>query len=109
MNDLSDDGLTLFGLTNLDDMIHNYKAIRIPESYNIGTAFVEDNKTCSAQTYKRLCDYIRMESVILMERIHCIFYEAFSNTDQRAETRILGVARDEYWDAIKDDPVIMYV
>ena len=109
MNDLSDDGLTLFGLTNWDNMIHNYESIRIPQSYNIGTAFVEDNKTCSAQTYKRLCDYIRMESVILMERIHCIFYEAFSNTDQRVETRILGVARDEYWDAIKDDPVIMYV
>jgi hypothetical protein len=48
----------------------------LPYCYKIGTGFVRSPSKAEASDYKRLCDYMRMEFVVLMERLHCIYIEA---------------------------------
>ena len=83
--------------------------IRLPLSYNIGTAFLEDPKTALGTTYSRLCGYFRTEMAVLMERMHCIYVDAFSQNDGRTRSSILGVQRKEYLDALRDDDLIPYL
>ena len=83
--------------------------IRLPLSYNIGTAFLEDPKTAPGTTYSRLCGYFRTEMAVLMERMHCIYVDAFSQNDGRTRSSILGVQRKEYLDALRDDDLIPYL
>ena len=43
----------------------------LPSQHGIGTAFVPNPNMATKLTYKRFCNYIRMEMVLLMERVHC--------------------------------------
>jgi hypothetical protein len=61
--------------------IQEKKPMVIPASYKIGTCFVKSPSKAKGADYKRLCDFMQMEFAILMERLHCIYIEAYSKRD----------------------------
>ena len=48
-------------------MVETRQAIKLPEAYGIGTAFVENPSACQGHQYTKLCHYIRCECAMLME------------------------------------------
>jgi hypothetical protein len=63
----------------------------LPPSYNIGKTFLADLNSEPKKFYSKLSILMRMEMVILMERIHCVYQEAFSAMDCRTRWWKLGV------------------
>jgi hypothetical protein len=61
------------------------------------------------QWYKKLRDYMRMEMVVLMERIHCIQIEAFSRHDNSSKWWALGVLRSNHFNLVKQDAGLGYI
>jgi hypothetical protein len=85
------------------DILRHRKFATIPDFYGIGTAFVRNPSTTEGQVYKNLCDYMRMEMLVLMERIHCIQVEAFSRRDNSTKWWALGVLRLNLFKLVKED------
>jgi hypothetical protein len=56
-----------------------------------------------------MCDYMRMEMVVLMERIHCIQIEAFSRRDNCSKWWELGVLRSDHFNLVKQDAGLGYI
>ena len=50
-----------------------------------------------------------MEMAVLMERMHCIYGDAFSPIEGYTKSRVLGVQRKEYFDALREDDLIPYL
>ena len=90
-------------------LIEAKQSIKIPHVFGLGKAFVSQPETTDAKVYKRFCDYMRMEMCLLMERIHCIYVEAFSRRNCRTMWWKLGVARERYRKAILQDKDMIYV
>ena len=59
--------------------------------------------------YSRLCGYFRMEMAVLMERMHCTYVDAFPPIDGHTKSRVLGLQRQEYFDALREDDLIPYL
>ena len=53
--------------------VRRHAPINIGNDIEIGKTFVENPQTTTGTQYTRICNYIRMELVMLMERLHCIF------------------------------------
>jgi hypothetical protein len=81
----------------------------LPARYKIGTAFVRYLKNATGKDYKQLCDYMRMEFVLLMERLHCIYIEAFSLRDCQTKWWVFGKPRSDYIDKLTQDPLVDYI
>jgi hypothetical protein len=83
--------------------------IVLPRCYRIGTCFVSDPQKTSKQAYKRLCTYMRTELVLLIERLHCIYIQAFSRRDCRTKWWKFGVIRNAHARAVREDPMFNYI
>ena len=90
-------------------LLKSRRPIVLPSSLNIGTAFMPDPTKAKGELYTRICQYIRMETVILMERLHCLYNEAFNAKDARTRWDIFGVPRPAYKQALKDDKDMEFV
>jgi hypothetical protein len=66
------------------------------------------SETCATE-YKRLCGYIRMELVLLIERLHCIYVKAFSMQDCRTKWWRFGKPWKDYVEKIEKDPLTPYI
>ena len=89
--------------------VANFEPIRLPESYSIGSGFARDPSTTTDATYTRICAYLRMEMAILMERLHCIYHNAFYDQDSVTDSSVLGVLRKEYIERITHDQDMVHV
>ena len=66
---------------------------------NVGQTF-HGKEIQGAVVYKNMCSFLHMEMCILMERLHCIHYIAFSDNDPIAEHHQLGVLNEEFKQAV---------
>jgi hypothetical protein len=81
--------------------------ITVPEKYGIGKTFrgnetEEDTKSM----YTRIATYMRMEVAVLMERLHCVYFDAFSEHQLKTESNILGVIPRDYQENLKSDKLV---
>jgi hypothetical protein len=81
------------GQTFWYDQISQTNAIVLPSVYEVGTSFVSNTMKSQDKLYKRLCNYVRLEFILLMERVHCIYVEAFSMRDCRTKWWSFGKPR----------------
>jgi hypothetical protein len=91
------------------DIIGLCKFARLPSWYSIGTAFVLDPSSANKNVYKTICDFMRLEMVVLMERLHCIYYDTFSQRDTRLKWWVFGSLRDFHVRAVKNEPCLEYI
>ena len=95
--------------TNWKALVKLHQSIIIGEDIELGKTFVKDPQSTTGTQYTRICNYIRMELVMLMERLHCIFYNAFSADDSICDDSILGQLRPSYKDNLSIDPLAVYI
>jgi hypothetical protein len=81
----------------------------LPLKYNIGTAFVANPSETSATEYKEMCNYIRMELVLLIEHLHCANVEAVSMRDCQTKWWRYGKPQQDYVEKIEKDPLMPYI
>jgi hypothetical protein len=89
--------------------IREKKPMVIPASYKIGTCFIKSPAKAQGPDYKRLCNFMRMEFAILMERLHCFYIEAYSKRDCHTKWWLFGLPRASYTVAIQQDPLSPYI
>jgi hypothetical protein len=87
----------------------NIKMIVLPPSFGLGTTFRESPSTGDGQFYTKICDLIRMEMCVLIERLHCVYYNAFSSVGKQCSTEVLGCVRPLYYKAMISDDEMSHV
>ena len=76
-----------------DSQLTNNSVFRLHDNCKIGTAFVANAKEEDGRFYHGLAQLVRAEMVVLMERLHCIFVNAYSETDSVTKVDVLGILR----------------
>ena len=92
-----------------DSQLTNNSVFRLHEDCKIWTAFVANAKEENGIFYHGLAQLVRAEMVVLMERLHCIFFNAYSETDSKTKVDVLGILRPFYTEAIKKNPKLKYI
>ena len=87
-------------------LVKGRKHITLPETLKIGTGFVNEPTKTPLNVYSELCDLMRMEMVTLMERIHCLYVEAYSRRDCRTAWYDFGLPRKQYKIAVAESDAI---
>jgi hypothetical protein len=89
-------------------LIESQKPVTLPWTYAIGKSFVPNPET-TEKVYKRHCDYMRTEMVLLMEQVHCIQVEAFLERDNSTKWWELGVPRISYIEMVRRDKALEHI
>ena len=58
--------------------------------------------------YTRIAKYMRMELAVLMERLHCVYFDAFLEHQLKTESNILGVIPPDYQEKLQSDKLVAH-
>ena len=68
----------------------------IPKEYGLGTSFVSLPEQATGTDYTQICDIIRVEFLVLLERLYVIYHQAFSSKDEEVDSRQWGTIPKRY-------------
>jgi hypothetical protein len=100
-----------FGKTFWYDQILRNNAIVLQSMYEVPwyTSFVSNTMKSQDKIYKRIFNYVRLEFILLMERVHCIYVKAFSMRNCWTKWWSFGKPRMNYAKAAHHDPYLKYI
>ena len=68
----------------------------IPKAYGLGTSFISKPEEATGEEYTELCDLIRLEFEVLLERLYVIYHQAFSDLDEDVDSNQWGSIPKRY-------------
>ena len=85
------------------------RPILLPRTYGIGTTFFANPATAQPDDYTTLCDNLRLDFYILMQRLYAIFHQAFSDRDKEVKGNTWGAIPVDYIARQSNNPQHRYL
>jgi hypothetical protein len=82
--------------SNYKEHVITLSTVLLPPTNRLGYGFFLEPMELDGNDTQLICQMIRMELVVLMERAHCVYYSTFSNDGMHPNTGVLGVVSDQY-------------
>jgi hypothetical protein len=79
--------------------------ITLPKDYCLGSTFPQLAKKYTKLKGYKICKLVRLEILCLMERLHSLYYTAYSREDKVVPKKI-GVLSEHYNECIQSSPIL---